>query len=375
MNEDLRLLIVEDVPTDAELMERELRRAGISFTSRLVQTRQDFVDELTRFGPDLILVDYTLPNFDGLSALDLAARSSPHVPVIFVSGTIGEERAIETVKRGAKDYVLKDRLSRLAPAVRRALDESRERTERLRAEEELAASEARYRAIVEDQVELVCRTLPDGTVTFVNDSFCRHFGQSRAEVVGQQLLTFIHADDREDVRRIVDQLDAAHPVGVGESRVWPTDGETRWIFWTVRLIADEQGRTAEFQAVGTDVTERKNMEAELIRHREHLEQLVQERTKELQNSNKRLREEVAQRIRVQTEREKLITELQDAMSSIKTLRGLIPICASCKKVRNDDGYWQQVEVYVRDHSEADFSHGLCPECAKKFYPDYYEGEE
>lgn len=375
MNEDLRLLIVEDVPTDAELMERELRRAGMSFSSRLVQTRQDFVNELTRFTPDLILVDYTLPGFDGLTALDLAVQSAPHVPVIFVSGTIGEERAIETVKRGATDYVLKDRLSRLAPAARRALDEMRERAERLRAEEALAASEARYRAIVEDQVELVCRTLPSGTITFVNDSFCRYFGRLRAEVVGQQLLAFIHSDDRAEMERVVAQLDAAHPVAVGESRAWPPEGEMHWIFWTVRLITDEQGRPAEFQTVGTDVTERKRMEEELGRYREHLEQLVQERTKELQISNKRLREEVAQRIRVQAEREKLITELQEAMASIKTLKGLIPICASCKKVRNDQGYWQQVEVYVRDHTEADFSHGLCPECAKKFYPEYYEGEE
>jgi PAS domain S-box-containing protein len=375
MSEDMRLLIVEDVPTDAELMVRELRRAGMSFTSRLVQTRQDFVDELTSSPPDLILVDYTLPGFDGLTALDLAGKSLPHVPVIFVSGTIGEERAIETVKRGATDYVLKDRLSRLAPSVQRALDEMREHAERVRAEESLAASEARYRAIVEDQVELVCRALPDGTITFVNDSFCGYFGQSRGEVVGQQLLAFIHREDRLDIQRIVAQLDVAHPVAVGESRAWPGDGDTRWIFWTVRLIADEQGQAVEFQTVGTDITERKKMEAELVRHREHLEQLVQERTKELQTANKRLREEVAQRIRVQTEREKLITELQDAMANIKTLKGLIPICASCKKVRNDEGFWQQVEVYVRDRTEADFSHGLCPDCAKKFYPDYYEAEE
>ncbi len=375
MNEELRLLIVEDVPTDAELMERELRRAGMSFVSRLVQTRQDFVTELTKFTPDLILVDYTLPGFDGLTALDLAAQSMPHVPVIFVSGTIGEERAIETVKRGATDYVLKDRLSRLAPAARRALAEMHERTERVRAEEELAASQARYRAIVEDQVELVCRSLPDGTITFVNDSFCRYFGRSRADVVGQQLLAFIHSDDRDEIDRIVSQLDEAHPVAVGESRAWPSEGELHWIFWTVRLITDELGGPAELQAVGTDITQRRKMEEELSRYREHLEQLVEERTKELQVANKRLREEVAQRIRVQTEREKLITELQDAMANIKTLKGLIPICASCKKVRNDQGYWQQVEVYVRDHSEADFSHGLCPECAKRFYPDYYEGEE
>lgn len=79
----------------------------------------------------------------------------------------------------------------------------------------------------------------------------------------------------------------------------------------------------------------------------------------------------SERIRVEKERENLITELQDALAKIKTLKGLLPICASCKKIRDDDGYWQQVEAYISDHSEAQFTHGICPECQKKLYPGYY----
>ncbi|MCX5814662.1 MAG: hypothetical protein NTX75_00255, partial [Proteobacteria bacterium] len=78
------------------------------------------------------------------------------------------------------------------------------------------------------------------------------------------------------------------------------------------------------------------------------------------------------RKRAEEERERLILELREALSKVKTLSGLLPICASCKKIRNDKGYWEQMEIYIRDHSEAEFSHGICPECAAKLYPEYYK---
>src|SRR5574338_555537 len=96
----LRILLVEDVPTDAELALIELQRAGISCTTRRVQSEAAFIEMLDQFRPDLILSDFTLPAFDGLSALDIARRNTPDTPFIFVSGTLGEERAIESLKRG-----------------------------------------------------------------------------------------------------------------------------------------------------------------------------------------------------------------------------------------------------------------------------------
>jgi len=85
--------------------------------------------------------------------------------------------------------------------------------------------------------------------------------------------------------------------------------------------------------------------------------------------------EIDQRKRVEEEREKLIDELQEALKKVKTLSGLLPICASCKKIRDDSGYWNQIEVYIRDHSDAIFSHGICPNCAKELYPDFYDIEK
>ena len=130
----LHILMLEDVATDAELVERELEREGFDFEARRVTTRDAFEQALDAFDPDLILADYSLPSFDGMAALEVAAEERPHVPVVFVSGAIGEERAIETLKQGATDYVLKDQLSRLGPAVRRALREAEERRARREAE-------------------------------------------------------------------------------------------------------------------------------------------------------------------------------------------------------------------------------------------------
>jgi len=136
-NRKLRILILEDQNADADLMEYELRKGGIIFFSKRVQTKEDFLKELNTSMPDLILSDYKLPSFDGSSALAIARDHYSDVPFIFVSGTIGEELAIETLKGGATDYVLKERLTRLVPAASRALREAEERTARKKAEEQL----------------------------------------------------------------------------------------------------------------------------------------------------------------------------------------------------------------------------------------------
>lgn len=146
---DLRILILEDVATDAELVERELRKEGLDFTPKIVATREAFVGGLTVFAPDLILSDYSLPEFNGIEALAIAKELCPKVPFVFVSGALGEELAIETLKQGATDYVLKQRLSRLVPSVRRALNEAEERASRAQAEDALRRSEERHRVLLE----------------------------------------------------------------------------------------------------------------------------------------------------------------------------------------------------------------------------------
>jgi len=137
MSDEIRVLFVDDSPTDLELIERELRNGGLVVTSEVVATEDAFKRAIQEFDPQLIICDYTLPGADGMVFLTAAGELCPDVPFIFCSGTIGEERAVEAMKRGATDYVLKDRLSALSVRVRRALREAAERRERQALEEQL----------------------------------------------------------------------------------------------------------------------------------------------------------------------------------------------------------------------------------------------
>jgi len=145
MSDRVRVLIVEDVPTDAELMEYELQVAGVAFSAKRVETKAAYIEALSTFLPDVILSDYSLPAFDGITALQLRLERAPDTPFIFVTGALGEELAIDLLKQGATDYVLKDRLSRLPVAVNRALREVEERKERERTRAELERVEMQRR--------------------------------------------------------------------------------------------------------------------------------------------------------------------------------------------------------------------------------------
>jgi PAS domain S-box-containing protein len=156
----LRILILEDRPTDAELMLREVRKEGIESIALRVETESDFRKQLREFRPGLILADYCLPAYDGLSALAVTQKECPDVPFILVSGTLGEEQAIDALHHGAADYVLKQRLARLGPSVRRALHEAEEHRNRTQAEAALAKSEQKYRRLFETSRDAIMTLFP-----------------------------------------------------------------------------------------------------------------------------------------------------------------------------------------------------------------------
>ena len=202
MRDELRVLQLEDEPADAELALRELKRAGIAYAVERVDARAPFIAALKQFRPDIILADYHLPAFDGQTALAIARELTPDVPFIFVSGAMGEERAIESLHRGAADYVLKDHLAKLAPAVMRALEEAKERSCRRQAEAGLAESEQRFRKIAESMQDGLVIAGPDAEISYWNNAAERMFGYRADEALGQKLDDLLlPASSRDAFRR------------------------------------------------------------------------------------------------------------------------------------------------------------------------------
>ncbi|MDB6023281.1 MAG: putative sensor protein [Pedosphaera sp.] len=191
MKNDLRILHLEDDRFDAELMRQILTANGLVRELVRVDSAGGFAAELDREPFDLILSDYTLPSFNGMEALAMARQKQPDTPFIFVSGTIDEELAVESLKQGAADYVFKNRLSRLVPAVRRASQSVEEREENRRAEEAMRQSEHKYRQVFETMSDAAFLTdLSTGRVLDANKEAELLLGRARSEIIGLNLTRF-----------------------------------------------------------------------------------------------------------------------------------------------------------------------------------------
>src|SRR5881628_3312258 len=200
--------MVEDVPDDAALIERELRRAGIAGATRRVDSERAYREALRSFAPDIILTDHSLPTFGAADALRIAILEMPETPVIVVTGSLDEETAAEYIKAGAADYVVKHHLERLGPAVARALDLKRARHEQAQAEQARRQSEERFRALIEHGADAIVLLSPDGAVMFASQSTERLLGSSSRELVGRAYLDHVHPDDVPRVREVLGRLAA-----------------------------------------------------------------------------------------------------------------------------------------------------------------------
>jgi putative nucleotidyltransferase with HDIG domain len=197
----LRVLQLEDAPGDAELAMRELRKAGLVVSARRVETRDDFVRALDQFEPDVILVDYKIPAFDGLSAVRIAVERRPQTPSIVVTGTLGDGLAAALLREGARDYILKDRLARLASAVRQAVEDARTEVGRREAQEQSRRALAKLHRTLEKTVEAVAATVEmrdpytaghERRVAGLATAIAREMKLSEAEIEGVHFGALIH---------------------------------------------------------------------------------------------------------------------------------------------------------------------------------------
>lgn len=277
VKKDLRILVLEDVPADVMLIEHELRQAGFAFAVKRVDTRQDFLQELEQNAPDVILSDHGLPSFDGFAALGLARAKFPDVPFIFVTGSMGEELAIESLRGGATDYVLKSRMSNLVPAVERALRLAAERAKRKQAEKELRESEERFRMLVSGVKDYaICMLDPEGRISSWNSGAELVLGRGAHEAIGEHMRCLYRPTDREAGKPEHDLRIAADEGRFQEENWRQRKGDD--LFWAhvdIRALRDEAGQLRGFTQVLRDATERMRAQEALRKSEERYRRLVE----------------------------------------------------------------------------------------------------
>ena len=206
-----------------------------------------------------------------------------------------------------------------------------EATARLRAEQALRESEQRYRRLFEDSVAFICTHKLDGTLLSINPAAAHNLGYTRDQGNDHSVRDFMPEPASPNFDAYLDRL-RQHGRDAGEMHVVARDGSVHvWSYSNVVMHPPE----GESYVIGhaIDITERRQLEAD---------------------------------------REQLIAQLQEALAKVKTLTGLLPICASCKKIRDDRGEWNHVESFIRERAEVNFSHGICPDCAQRLYPEHYK---
>lgn len=325
MKKALRVLIVEDREEDAILLLRELRQTYAPEFERVASAGE--LQRALEKRWDLIISDYSMPGFNGIEALQIVLGSNLDIPFIIVSGAIGEEIAVNAMTNGASDYLMKGNLARLVPAVERELREAEGRRERRRGEADLY----HLAAIVESSADAIVGMDLDGTIRSWNLGAEKIYGYTAAEAIGRPTAMIAPPVSFGEISLILGRIRKGERVDRYETIRVRKDGTPIDVSLTISPIKNSLGETIGVSAIERDITARKRTEAE---------------------------------------RNRLIEELKQALTKVNDLSGLLPICASCKKIRDDQGDWQQVETFIKARSCADFSHGMCPDCMSQWYPEY-----
>jgi PAS domain S-box-containing protein len=271
-NEPLNVLLVEDNPADAELMTRELRRAGFNLRPQRIETEAEYLEKLSD-GIDIILSDYCLPNFSGARALKLLKERGLDIPFIIVSGTIGEETAVAAMRDGADDYLLKDRIARLGEAAKHALAQKQLRDERKAAEENLRKLMRRHELILNSTAEGIHGIDLEGDVTFENPKAIELLGWTGSDLIGRPAHAAIHHSHADGTPYPIESCPIYASMRDGEIRrvtndvFWRKNGSSFRVDYVSAPIRDEKGKI-----LGCIVTFRDNTEQFMAEQRLKLQE-------------------------------------------------------------------------------------------------------
>jgi PAS domain S-box-containing protein len=272
---------------------------------------------------DAVIADYVLPQFSGPEALHLLRGQGMDLPFIMVSGIYGEEEAVAMMKAGANDYVMKGNLARLVPALQRELEAAAVRRRNKRAEGAMQF----LAALVESSSDAIYGKNLEGRIVSWNPAAERLFGYSTEEISGRSTSVLFPKHRRREMLEILTRVKRGEMVGELETERLHKNGKTIPVTVTISPIRDGAGEIIGASSIARDLSRQK---------------------------------------RAETERQKLVQELRASAEKVRILTGLLPMCATCKRVRNDKGYWEQVEAFITQHSEITFTHSVCPDCAKDY---------
>jgi PAS domain S-box-containing protein len=326
MNNSIKILVIDDSAIGAEAIVRALAGTGRELASRVVMDRTSLAQALDSGSWDVVISDYVMDGFSGLDALRMCQERGLDGPFICVSGEIGEEEAAAIVRAGAHDFISKSHLVRLGPVVIRELAAAETRRHH-RQVEQLTTHLA---AIVEGTDDAIFSRDVNGTILTWNSAAQAMYGYTPEEAIGRLISIIVPPEFTHELVEILNKLKGGQRIERMEAERMRKDGSRLHVSMTISPVKNERGQVIGASIIARDITRRWQLERE---------------------------------------RENLINELQEALSKVKLLSGLLPICANCKKIRDTRGNWQPVEVYVHEHSLADFTHGICPECAHQLYPE------
>ena len=310
-----RVLLIEDDRLDQMAFERLVKQENLPYKYDIANSVTEAKTKIDAENLDIIIADYNLGDGTIFDVIDLMKD----IPTVITTGAGGEDIAVKAMKEGVYDYLVKDverNYLKVLPVVINNAIEHKRTNDKIKMLSHALMS-------ISDSVYI---TDKNNKIIFVNKSFCETYGYLQEEILGKT----------SHILRDLKQKDYSSQVlqegFKGDFYNRRKDGSRFPVSLSTSIIKDEKEDSIVFVGVARNITEKKKTEQE---------------------------------------RERLIAELQKALAEVKTLSGFLPICSSCKKIRDDQGYWNQIEQYIKEHSDAEFSHSLCPDCATKLYPELY----